>query len=106
LFNAVDAGPMQGLPYDFLAKVSRRVQAEVKRSSDLRYYVIFLVAVAATVFGIYGLLILLQPLTGRLFLIEIAQCKWAFLLCIFSFLTIQYLDQALIKTRIFRKNAK
>ena len=106
LFKVLDNELHQGLPYDFSAKVTRRVQAELKRSSELRYYLISIVAVAATVFAIYGLLVLLKPLTGKIFFNELAEYKWAFVLCIFSFLTIQYLDQVLIKTNIFRRSGK
>src|SRR5947209_7129591 len=37
LFEALHEEPSNGLPYDFAAKVSRHVQANEKRSNELKY---------------------------------------------------------------------
>jgi hypothetical protein len=100
LFNVLDKMPLQGLSHGFSARVDRRVQADAKRKSDLRYYLISVAALANILFAIYGLLILLTPFTGKLVLVEITEYKWAFILFVFSLLTIQYLDEILIKANI------
>src|ERR1700712_1823441 len=66
LFDILDTEPAQGLPYDFSAKVTRRIQAEAKRSNELRIYLISL-AVFAVVVAVVGLLISLVKPGGKAF---------------------------------------
>src|ERR1700749_2713450 len=60
LFNLLETEPDKGLPYDFAAKVTRKVQAEQKRNSELRSYLISMAVVAVIVACIYGLLSLVK----------------------------------------------
>ena len=106
LFDVLDEGPSQGLPYDFAAKVTRKVQAEAKRTSELRYYVIAVGVVALVLVAICGLLVLVKPAAGPSYGSLLLQYKWVLILVVFSFLTIQYLDQILVKGRIFKSAAK
>src|ERR1700744_4789458 len=97
LFNLLETGPDKGLPYDFAAKVTRKVQAEQKRNSELRSYLISLAVVAAIVACIYGLLLLVKNQQSIGLISIILEYKWALILSIFSLLTIQYLDTKFIK---------
>lgn len=103
LFNLLETEPDKGLPYDFAAKVTRKVQAEQKRNSDFRSYLISLSVVAAIIACIYGLLLLIKNQQSTGILSVILEYKWALVLSIFSLLTIQYLDTALIKSNIFKR---
>lgn len=103
LFDVLDTEPSQGLPYDFAAKVTRKVQAEAKRTSELRYYIWSLVVFVLVVAALSGLTFLLKPGAKTAYFDLLVQYKWAVVLAIFSFLTIQYLDQVLVKVRMFRK---
>jgi len=104
LFDVLDTEPVQGLPYDFSAKVTRRVQAENKRSSELKFYIWGLAIFVAAIAIIYGILLLIKPTNKIVYLDLLLQYKWVFILCIFSFLTIQYLDQVLVKANIFNRH--
>lgn len=103
LFDALDAEPHQGLPYDFSAKVTRKIQAETKRNSELKFYIVSLLVLVAITGVIYGIIVLTKPNMSVGFFAFIMQYKWAFILVIFSFLTIQYLDQVLVKANIFKR---
>jgi len=105
LFDVLNEEPAQGLPYDFAAKVTRKVQAENKRTSELRYYIIAIGVVALVLVAIYGLLIMVKPVSGPSYGSLLLQYKWVLLLVVFGFLTIQYLDQVLVKVRLFRKKS-
>jgi len=106
LFDLLSTEPAEGLPYDFSAKVTRKVQAETKRNSELRSYLISVAAVSVVVAVIYGLFSVARPQLGNGFLNIAAEYKWEFVLAIFSFLTIQYLDQVLIKSNIFKRQQR
>ena len=106
LFDVLDEEPSQGLPYDFAAKVTRKVQAEAKRTSELRYYFIAIAVVALALVAIYGLLLMVKPAAGPSYGSLLFQHKWILILVVFSFLTIQYLDQILVKGKIFKSAAK
>jgi len=106
LFDVLDEEPSQGLPYDFAAKVTRKVQAEAKRTNELRYYIMAIGVVAFVLVAIYGLLLLLKPVVGPTYGSLLLQYKWVLILVVFSFLTIQYLDQILVKGKVFKRVAK
>lgn len=101
LFKALGEEPSNGLPYDFAAKVTRHVKANVKRSNELRYNLfaafIFIVVLAV----IYGVLAVYTPNQAS----SLMKYKWILLLFPIAFISIQYFDQKLIKNRIFRNNA-
>jgi hypothetical protein len=103
LFDVLDEEPLKGLPYDFAAKVTRKVQAEAKRTSELKYYIIAVSVVALVLTAIYGIFMLVKPASGPSYASLLWQYKWVLILVVFSFLTVQYLDQTLVKGRIFRR---
>ena len=104
LFDVLDTEPLQGLPYDFSAKVTRKVQAEVKRNSELKYYLIGIGIFVAAVIGIYALLTSIKlGAAATPYVSALLQYKWVFVLGIFSFLTIQYLDVILVKRNVFKR---
>lgn len=106
LFDLLSTEPATGLPYNFSARVKRKVQTETLQNSELRSYLI-LIAVVSVVMGlIYGLFLLLKPQLGSGFLNIATEYKWVFVLGLFSFLTIQYLDQVLIKSTIFKRQRR
>jgi len=104
LFNLLETEPDNGLPYDFAAKVTRKVQAEQKRNSELRSYLISMAVVTVIIACIYGLLSMVKNQQSIGILSVIIEYKWALILSIFSLLTIQYLDTTLIKSNIFKRH--
>lgn len=106
LFDVLDEEPLQGLPYDFAAKVTRKVQAETKRTSELRYYVITVAVVGFVLAAIFGVFMLVKPAAGPTYSSLLWQYKWVLILVVFSFLTVQYLDQVLVKGRVFKNTSK
>jgi hypothetical protein len=98
LFEALDKEPEKGLPYDFSAKVVRHIQAETKRSNDLKFTLIaaalFIVAIAAACF----VLSVSNPTQES----SLLKFKWVLLLLPIVFIAIQYFDQRLIKGKLFR----
>lgn len=104
LFDLLETEPDKGLPFDFAAKVTRKVQAEQKRNSELRSYLISMAVVAVIVACIYGLLSMVKNQQSTGILSVIMEYKWALILSIFSLLTIQYLDTTLIKSNIFKRH--
>lgn len=103
LFDVLEQEPSQSLPYDFSAKVTRKVQAEAKRTSELRSYLTLLVVFVVAVGIIYTLLSTINFGKDQAYLNTLLAYKWVFVLTIFGLLTIQYLDQILVKANIFRR---
>lgn len=104
LFDILETEPLQGLPYDFSAKVTRKVQAKAKRSSELRYYIIGLIIFGVSVIAIYLLSLSSKSIPAiSPYIITLLQYKWIFILGMLSFLTIQYLDAILVKARVFKR---
>ncbi|MES2277203.1 MAG: hypothetical protein V4592_14340 [Bacteroidota bacterium] len=102
LFDVLSTEPAEGLPYDFSARVTRRVQAKTRQNSELRLYIIAIAVVSIVITLIYGLFFLLKPQLGSGILTITTDYKWTFVLGIFGFLTIQYLDQVLLKSTFFK----
>lgn len=103
LFDLLCTEPAEGLPYDFSDKVIRKVQAGTRQRSELRLYLLLIAVVSIIVAFIYGLFLLLKLQLGSEFINMATTYKWVFALGIFSFLTIQYLDQLLINSTIFKR---
>jgi hypothetical protein len=106
LFDLLSREPTEGLPYDFSAKVIRKVQAETRQNSELRSYLILIAVVSVVIAFIYGLFFLLKPQLGNGLLNIAVKYQWVFVLGLFSFLTIQYLDEVLIKSTIFKRQRR
>src|ERR1700761_7465607 len=76
LFSLLETEPDKGLPYDFAAKVTRKVQAEQKRNSELRSYLISMGVVAVILACIYGILSLMKNQQSTGVLAVIMEYKW------------------------------
>lgn len=98
LFEILDDEPANGLPYDFTAKVSRRIQADEKRHTEFKYNllaaVIFIMALAAAC----SLMTIFSPTLFATLL----KFKWTIIIGPVIFMVIQYLDLKLVKSNIFR----
>jgi hypothetical protein len=106
LFDVLDTEPTESLPYNFSANVTRKVQAEAKRTNELRYYIWALVVFVVVAAVLSGISIFIKP-GGKLeYLSALSQYKWPIVLVVFCFLTIQYFDQVLIKVKMFRNGSK
>ena len=103
LFDALETEPSEGLPFDFAAKVTRKVIAEKKRSSELKYYLTGLAVLIVFIAVVYDLLTTVKGGTATIYIDAILKYKWAFVFGIFSFLTVQYLDVVLVKAKVFKR---
>lgn len=101
LFEALGEEPANGLPYDFSAKVTRYVRADVKRGNELKYNLAAAIIFIAVLAVIYGVLAFFTPNQALLLL----KYKWILLLFPLAFITIQYFDQKLVKTKIFNSRS-
>lgn len=106
LFDLLSSEPATGLPYGFSARIVRKVKAENGQRSELRSYLILTAIVSVVVTLIYGVFLLLKLQLGSGFLNIAAEYKWVFVLGIFSLLTIQYLDQVMIKSIILKRRLR
>jgi hypothetical protein len=97
LFEALGDEPANGLPYDFTAKVTRHIAADIKRGNELRSNLLVAAIFVAVVAIICGIIAIVNPATTSTLL----QYKWILLLLPIVFMAIQYFDQKLVKTRIF-----
>lgn len=97
LFEALGKEPENGLPYDFAAKVTRHIQAEQKRGSELRSNLVAAGLFFLTLAAACCALAIFSPDSTSALL----KYKWILLLLPVAFIAIQYFDQKLVKTRIF-----
>ncbi|HVW12696.1 MAG TPA: hypothetical protein VHB54_02670 [Mucilaginibacter sp.] len=100
LFEALNSEPENGLPYDFAAKVTRHIQAEQKRSNELKSNLIaagLILAIMAILCWILGTITNTQS--------TLLDYKWILLLIPVAFIAIQYFDQKLVKTRLFDRGS-
>lgn len=97
LFTALDTEPEQGLPMSFAANVRRKLQEQVNRKSDLRFN---LIALSIFVVGLtlaYGLLSVISPESGDMFLNAVISFKWVLATLVVGFLAFLFIDQRLVK---------
>jgi len=98
LFAALNKEPERSLPYDFAAKVTRKITAQQKQSNELKYNIVALgvfiglMVLACAILTFYG------SVTWR----DVFKYKWIFLLLPLIFTLIQYFDQKLVKAKLFR----
>ncbi|HVS91766.1 MAG TPA: hypothetical protein VHE59_07025 [Mucilaginibacter sp.] len=100
LFEALKSEPENGLPYDFAAKVTRHIQAEQKRSNELKSNLIaagLILAIMAILCWILGTITNTQS--------TLLEYKWILLLIPVAFIAIQYFDQKLVKKRLFDRRS-
>jgi hypothetical protein len=97
LFTALDTEPQQGLPMSFAANVRRKLQEQVNRKSDLRFN---LIALSIFVVGLtlaYGLLSVISPESGDMFLNAVISFKWVLATLGLGFFAFLFIDQRLVK---------
>jgi hypothetical protein len=97
LFDALKKEPPGGLPYDFSAKLVRRLQAEQGGAADGRFYLWVLLGLLAAVAGACVFLAIQSrdsaaQMTGIVF-----KYKWGLIFALACFLVVQWLDQRLVK---------
>jgi hypothetical protein len=98
LFETLRQEPEKGLPYDFSAKVVRSVKADLKRRNDFEWSLLALIVFGVAAAAIYALLAVFNPKA----LPWLMGYKWALLAIPSLFITIQWLDQRLVKGGLFR----
>jgi Na+/glutamate symporter len=99
LFEALDKEPEKGLSYNFAVKVARKITAEQKRNNELKLNLIAVAIIMALVALACGLLTLLKTDI----ITKLPPYKWVIVFGPIVFIGIQYFDQKLVKSNIFRK---
>lgn len=97
LFTALSKEPETGLPYDFAAKVTRKIAVRQKRSNELKYNMIALIVFLSLIVLVCAILTSYGSITWS----DAFRYKWIFLLPPVVFIIIQYLDQKLVKKKLF-----
>ncbi|SEV91016.1 hypothetical protein SAMN05428988_0359 [Chitinophaga sp. YR573] len=103
LIAKLEEEPHEGLSYSFASKVKARLQAQINRKKDIRFYsaaFIFLILGFAT---FYGLLLFVNANAGNEFVGILSKFKWIIVLGAVLFVGILYLDQKLVKERILNQ---
>ncbi|MFC0512575.1 hypothetical protein ACFFGT_00120 [Mucilaginibacter angelicae] len=97
LFTTLGTEPERGLPMSFAANVRRKLQEQINRKSDLRFN---LIALSIFVVGLtlaYGLLSVISPESGDMFLNAVISFKWLLGILIVGFIAFLFIDQRLVK---------
>lgn len=97
LFTTLGTEPEQGLPMGFAANVRRKLQEQINRKSDLRFN---LIALSIFVVGLtlaYGLLFVISPESGNMFLNAVISFKWVLVTLVVGFFAFLFIDQRLVK---------
>ena len=98
LFDLLKTEPEGGLPYDFSAKVVRSVEAQTAKKHELKYNLLAaLIFVLVLVIAWYAVAIYNPKLSAG-----VSPYKWFLLAAPLVFVAIQYLDQQLVKRKLFR----
>ena len=100
LFEALGREPEGGLPYDFAAKVTRQVRTQQKQGGELKRNLAAALISVVSLAIICGALAIFSPDTT----LTLLKYKWILLLLPVAFIAIQYFDQKLVKTSIFRNS--
>jgi hypothetical protein len=97
LFTALGTEPKQGLPMSFAANLRRKLQEQANRKSDMRFN---LIALSIFVVGLtlaYGLLSVISPESGDMFLNALMSFKWVLATLGIGFFAFLFIDQRLVK---------
>ncbi|WPU98686.1 hypothetical protein SNE26_21960 [Mucilaginibacter sp. cycad4] len=97
LFSALSTGPEQGLPMSFAANVRRKLQEQANRKSDLHFNLVAMVIFAGGLTLAYGLLAMMSPESGDMFLNAVISFKWVLLALVIGFVGYLFVDQRLVK---------
>ena len=98
LFEILDNKPVNILPYGFNKKVTRHIQHEAKRNSEFKFHLLATVVFIGSIAVICGLMTFFNP--GITFVLM--RYKWILVLVPLVFIAIQYVDQKLVKSDVFR----
>ena len=98
LFEILGDEPANGLPYGFTAKVTQRIQHEAKRSGEFKLYLLVTLVFVTSIVIFYGLSTFFSPSLATVMM----KYKWVLVVVPVVFMAIQYLDQRLVKSNIFR----
>lgn len=97
LFTALKAEPVESLPMSFAANTRRKIQELAARKSDMRFnmlaVIIFVVGLALA----YGMLSVIDPGSGEMFLNAMINFKWVLLTLVAGFFGFLFVDQRLAK---------
>lgn len=97
LFTALSSEPEQGLPMSFATNLRRKLQEQANRKSDLRFN---LIALSIFVLGLtlaYGMLSVISPESGDMFLNAVISFKWVLATLGIGFFAFLFIDQRLVK---------
>lgn len=97
LFEKLKEEPKEGLPYSFASNVKRRVQQQLNRKRDFRFYLITFVALILCFAAFYQVLLVVNEDAGAQFMVALYKFKWIIFLGAAVFIGILYLDQRLVK---------
>ncbi|MET3501759.1 hypothetical protein ABIC45_003371 [Mucilaginibacter rubeus] len=96
LFTALGTEPKEGLPMSFAANVRRKLQEQINRKNDLRFNLLALGIFASGLALAYGLLSVMSPESGDMFLNAIISFKWLLLTLVAGFVGYLFIDQRLV----------
>jgi hypothetical protein len=97
LFTALNTEPEEGLPLSFAANVKRKLQEQANRKSDMRFNFLALGIFAVGLTLAYGLLSVMSPESGDMFLTSVISFKWILLILVAGFVGYLFIDQRLAK---------
>lgn len=97
LFENLQKEPTEGLSYRFASSVRIRLQQQLNRKKDVKFYLAAFVMLMLCFGAFYGLLLFLNVNAGDEFLEVLFKFKWVIVLGGALFLGILYLDQKLVK---------
>jgi len=97
LFSALSTEPAEGLPMSFAANVRRKLQEQANRKSNLQFNLLALGIFAVGLALAYGLLTVMSPESGDMFLNAVVSFKWILLTLIAGFVGYLFIDQRLVK---------
>ncbi|SEO57784.1 hypothetical protein SAMN05192574_109153 [Mucilaginibacter gossypiicola] len=97
LFTVLSTEPEQGLPMSFAANVRRKLQEQANRKSNLQFNLLALGIFAVGLALAYGLLTVMSPESGDMFLNAVVGFKWILLTLIAGFVGYLFIDQRLVK---------
>lgn len=100
LFEQLKEEPKEGLPFGFAVSVKKRLQAQLNRKKDARFYLAAFVALSLSFALFYTLLQTINGNAADQFIAVVLKFKWAIVMGTLVFLSILYLDQKLVKERM------
>lgn len=101
LFEALKSEPENGLPYNFAANVTRHIQTDQKHKSEWKYNLATAAILLCLVVALCGVI----AVFGAVSIATLLKYKWLIISLPVIFIGIQYFDQVLVKTRIFRSKS-